>query len=478
MKTIDCLAILSVLFSFIINTSSATTHKVGPTQTYSSPNALYQANVIQDGDTIEIDSATYAGNDALAVWQKNNLFIRGGGGRPKLVANGQYILGKGIWVLAGNDITVENIEFTGAQVPDKNGAGIRLDGEGLTVRHCYFHDNENGILTSNPGLGEILIEYSEFAGNGFGDGFSHNLYIGVVGKLTFRFNYTHRAKIGHLLKSRAKQNFILYNRIMDEDTGNSSRLIDLPNGGFSIIMGNLLMQGPNAENNNMIGYGLEGLFNAAINDLYIVHNTFVNKRVASCLFIDLTAGAESSLIANNIFAGTGTVIQGQGVVQHTYGNNLIETHIDSVGFIDEVNYDYHLSPNAHAIDLGLALSPVSGHSLTPDFAYKHLASSESRSIVNNPDAGAYELNNGVGFDKQLSDQLKIFPNPVTDGLRVELSAKQLKNIKIYDSLGHLYMMSNENRLDVSQLPAGVYWLRVETLSGQMAVKPFVKCLSE
>ena len=38
----------------------------------------------------------------------------------------------------------------------------------------------------------------------------HNLYIGHVNKLTFRFNYSHHAYIGHNLKSRADANYILY----------------------------------------------------------------------------------------------------------------------------------------------------------------------------------------------------------------------------------------------------------------------------
>ena len=46
-------------------------------------------------------------------------------------------------------------------MPDKNGAGIRLEGHGLVVRNCYFHDNEDGILTD--GGGDVdFIEGSEF----------------------------------------------------------------------------------------------------------------------------------------------------------------------------------------------------------------------------------------------------------------------------------------------------------------------------
>ena len=64
---------------------------------------------------------------------------------------------------------------------------------------------------------------------------------------------------------------------MDEQNGESSRLIDLPNGGFSIVMGNLLMQGNNAQNNNLVGYGLEGLSNT-LSEFYFINNTLVNKR--------------------------------------------------------------------------------------------------------------------------------------------------------------------------------------------------------
>jgi hypothetical protein len=259
-----------LLTSFI---SKATTYQVGSTRLYTTPNALYSASVVQDGDTIEIDSEIYTGTPCLAVWQANNLYIKGvGTGKPHMKANGQYIWGKGIWVLAGDNIRVDNIEFSEASVPSQNGAGIRLDGIGMTVQNCYFHDNENGILTANSQAGDILIEYTEFDHNGYGDGFTHNLYIGHVNKLTFRFNYSHHAYIGHNLKSRANENYILYNRIMDEQTGESSRLIDLPNGGFSIIMGNLLMQGSNAQNNNLVGYGLEGLTNT-LGEIYFVNNT-------------------------------------------------------------------------------------------------------------------------------------------------------------------------------------------------------------
>ena len=243
-------ALLLLLFITISHASFATVYQVGNNKSYPTPNSLYLANVLETGDTIDIDDEEFRGDATLAVWTPDSLLIRGVNGRPHLMANGKYIHQKGIWVIKGNNCTVENIAFSGAKVPDKNGAGIRLDGTGITIRSCYFHDCEDGILTSNPEAGDILIEYSEFAHCGFGNGYSHNLYIGRVNSLTFRFNYSHHCKVGHCLKSRAQNNFIYNNFMADENDGYSSRLLDLPNGGFTIVMGNVFMQGPEAINGN------------------------------------------------------------------------------------------------------------------------------------------------------------------------------------------------------------------------------------
>ena len=112
---------------------------------------------------------------------------------------------------------------------------------------------------SRPGgtTGTLTIEHSEFANNGLGDGCNaggctHNVYVANVDRLNFRFNWSHRIATdtmdkGHLLKSRAKLNYILYNRLSGED-GFDSYEIDLPNGGNAVITGNVIEKGPHAEN--------------------------------------------------------------------------------------------------------------------------------------------------------------------------------------------------------------------------------------
>ncbi|PND82658.1 hypothetical protein C1X11_27970, partial [Escherichia coli] len=78
-------------------------------------------------------------------------------------ANGANSMGKGIWVVQGTGTVIENVEMFGARVPDRNGAALRLDGRDLTLRGSYLHDNENGILTNNDGVSNIVIENTEFA---------------------------------------------------------------------------------------------------------------------------------------------------------------------------------------------------------------------------------------------------------------------------------------------------------------------------
>ena len=477
-RYINKLTLLPLLLLITLTTSShAVVYQVGNGQTYASPNALYQANVIQAGDTIEIDAGTYTGQEALAVWDQNDLLIRGVGGRPKLDADGLNIWGKGIWVFAGNDIIVENIEFTGATVVDENGAGIRLDGIGMTARNCYFHHNENGILTSNPYDGDILIEHCEFGYNGFGDGFTHNLYIGHVNQLIFRYNYSHHANVGHNLKSRAVENIIQYNRIMDESTGNSSRLIDLSNGGFALVQGNLFMQGPQAENNNVIGYGREGLSNNPPHEIYCVNNSLVNKRAASCIFFDIQPGTITSVLANNIIAGTGDVSRGPISLNQ---NNLIESNISAVGFVDELNYNYQLIATSSAIDQGAQLPSVNNYNLVPNRQYEHPVQYTDRIIQDSVDIGAYEYENQTGIPHitTTSVAINIYPNPYTDKVVLE-GLFQSYEIQVLNDSGQVVYdytgATSPLTIQLNTLSAGLYFIYIQsTSSPDLSVQKIIK----
>lgn len=361
--------------------AAAATLQVGPTREFQAPCAAIAAAA--PGDIIEIDAGLYLGD--VCAWYTDNLTIRGVNGRARLDAKNKNAQGKGIWVPYGRDTVIENIEFFGAKVPDKNGAGIRASGVNLTVRNCYFHDNEEGILESNIAGSNILIEYTEFDNNGYRDGQSHNVYIGHVASLIFRYNYSHNSVTGHLVKTRAAVNYILYNRITGEN-GTGSYEIDVPNGGTTYVIGNLIQQGPNTENSTLLTYLEEGFFPSNPGtDLYVVNNTFVNQRPAGGTFVYVRpAGPTPPVLVNNIFYGPGTVTNRSDALATT---NFIGDPL----FVDVNKFDYHLTPGSPAIDAGSSPGSANGYPLKPFDEYLDPACGEQRIPAGVIDIGAYEF---------------------------------------------------------------------------------------
>ncbi|HEU5296123.1 MAG TPA: right-handed parallel beta-helix repeat-containing protein [Burkholderiaceae bacterium] len=271
--------------------------QVGPGLTYPVPSAA--AAVAQDGDVIRIAAGDYRGD--VATWRANDLKLCGVGGRARLFADGKSAQGKAIWVIAGARAVVESIEFRNVTVPDQNGAGIRAEGGDLTVRDSGFFDSDEGMLGGEGGV--ITIDRSEFARNGFGDGQSHNLYIGSAKRLVVTSSFFHEAKIGHNFKSRAQETRVENSYFMDGPTGTSSYLIDVPNGGVVYLRGNLFHKGPNADNSIAIAYGQEGL-KWTTNTLEMVHNTVVMTYPGGS-YIAAPGGLQSLKLTANLLAGIG-----------------------------------------------------------------------------------------------------------------------------------------------------------------------------
>jgi len=372
-----------IVFLFVTYANAAVLH-VGPGQQYATPCRAIAA--ASDGDRVQIDaSGGYSGD--VCSWTTNNLTIVGVNGRPKIEAAGHNAKGKAIWVVSGNNTTIENIELTGAAVPDHNGAAIRQEGVNLTMRNCYLHGNQEGILAGDNPSSQILIENTEFAENGHSDGYSHNIYINHIAQFTLQYSYSHDAISGHLVKSRALQNFILFNRLTGE-SGTSSYELDLPNGGRSYVIGNILEQGPRTENSAIVAYGEEGVTNPN-SELYFVNNTVVNNHFNGT-FITVGNGAAPVLVQNNIFNGRGLLIDQPNA---RFSHNLAAGAL----FVDAGNYDYHLQSDSPARDFGVNPGTVNGYSLRPIYQYVNSTCFETRRTTGTAiDAGAFEFSGGGG----------------------------------------------------------------------------------
>ena len=187
--------------------------RVGPKQQF---RTLGEAMVAaRTGDTIEIEAADYFGD--VAVVDKDLVRIVGIGGRPRLIADGTHVEGKGIVVVRAQGVVIENLEFVGARVSDHYGTAIRLEKGSLLVKDSRFVDNELGLMTANDPSIVLEVVGCEFSGlvenRGRGEALCHCLYAGTIDSLHVEGSYFHDGNVGHLLKSRARTNVIRYNRL-------------------------------------------------------------------------------------------------------------------------------------------------------------------------------------------------------------------------------------------------------------------------
>ncbi len=352
---------LFVLASCVVTCGAwAETLRVGPAERIHT--IAEAARVARDGDVVEIASGDYKAD--VAVWTQQDLTIRGVGAMPKLIAMGAAAESKAIFVVRGDRIRIENLEFRGAKVRDRNGAGIRHEAGKLTVVGCRFLENENGILTANDERLSLEIERSEFGYNGSGEGQSHNLYVGAIASLQVTGSYFHHANVGHLLKSRARDNRILYNRLTDEIGGRASYELEFPSGGTALVVGNQIEQSSTTENSKIISFGAEGL-KWPKNALYLAHNTIVNDRPQGARMLDVRAGV-AVVAVNNVLVGQGASLDlpagaGQG--------NVVGDWPD---FVRPQRDDYHLRKDSKLFGAAARAGVAAGGvDLTPSAEYVH-----------------------------------------------------------------------------------------------------------
>src|SRR5258706_1014834 len=201
----------------------ATTLWVGPGQTYATLAAAVAASGA--GDTINVMAGTYT-DDYVTI--SHPLTIVGVGGYAHFVNDQDIPNGKAIMVVDA-DVTIQNLEFSGARVADLNGAGIRWEAGNLTVDHSYFHDNQEGILAGANPTGVAVITNSAFVHNGNvpSDDQEHGVYIGTVASATFNNDYFSNQNGGSDLKSRAAQTTITNSIFVDPVDGTTNYAIDL-----------------------------------------------------------------------------------------------------------------------------------------------------------------------------------------------------------------------------------------------------------
>jgi hypothetical protein len=224
---------------------------VGPNLAY--PSLAKAVAAARAGDVIEVVPGTY--HETFAVTQPR-IVIRGFHGQAHVDCAGlRPVNDKACIVLAAADVTLEDLEISGAEISaaaGNNAACVRNEPDiDFKLSKIVCHGSQGGILTNG---GKVVIENSEFFDNGW-DGLSHNAYLGGnCLSVTIRNSKFHDARVGHEFKSRCAVTTIS-NTSFHAVKG--SRGLDLPDGGAVTIEGGEIRQEITVQNSEMIGFAAE-----------------------------------------------------------------------------------------------------------------------------------------------------------------------------------------------------------------------------
>ena len=286
--------------------ADAATLAVGKDKQYKLPSAAIAA--AKEGDHVDIDPGEYFD---CAVVEADKLVIEGVGDADKVLMTDKACKGKALLVTVGDDITVRNMTLTRARVPDGNGAGIRAEGQNLTVDGVHFVNNQDGILTTD-GMGTLTVRNSLFDRNGTCEqACSHGIYAGHIDKLVVEKSTFIGTKQGHHIKSRALVTEVTGCTIDDGPTGTASYEIDISNGGTLIARDNTITKGPKAENHTAaIMIGAEGITQPT-REITVENNKFRNAGSYGT-FLVYNQTATEAQVKNNQISGKAQALHGDG----------------------------------------------------------------------------------------------------------------------------------------------------------------------
>jgi Right handed beta helix region len=288
--------------------AGAATLRVGPDQALKMPSAA--ARVAAAGDTIEIEPKA-GGYYDCAVWSADKLTIEGMGGGTILTDT--TCQGKAIFVIAGNNITIRNLTFQRARVPDRNGAGIRAEGLNLRIESSRFIDNESGILVVNQPSSEIAVLNSQFIDNGHCEGERCTAGIQTDGlRLLYIESCTFQNELaGDDIRSGAELTELVNNKIDDGAKRANGYLVDLPNGGSLVMRGNQLRRVPASTERNVAVSILSGIGAQPVRELRFIDNRVKNGTGTSLLFVSNWTRMAAEMRGNS-YEGEVTPISSSG----------------------------------------------------------------------------------------------------------------------------------------------------------------------
>lgn len=313
----------------------------------------------------------------------------------------------------------------------------------------------------------------------------------------FRNNYSN----GYLLKMRTlNAGLFLENTTFVNNTSVNLGLVyvqsDSTNGYIFTRWANVLVA------NNDINLSALHIFrsdfaNGSTLDVVINNSTFINNDYNGTYGNSIMASGNGSVnlnVNNSIFwqntvngaASTRDISNGQDQTYDVFIRNSIANvpaNAGTYGTFSATNLTT-LNPATDNLNLDSDYKPTAASNYIidqGDNAYYDVAlfggldlSGNDRIFNTTIDLGVYEYNSTLGIDEisNMEDWLVVYPNPVSETLRIKTFDQDVKRLALYSVNGQKVLEQNEvqNSIDVSNFPSGVYFLQIETTQGATTKK--------
>ena len=227
---------LLLLLVLLAGPAAARTLLVGQ----SHPTLAAAARAAGDGDTIQLPAGEFFD---CAVITARDVVLQGAGAAT--VITDAACEGKALVIARGGNFTLRDLVLARARVPDQNGAGIRLEAQGLVVERVRFDNDQVGILAGSGGPGRIRITDCVFIRGGVAGGRPTSaVMVGPVALLQIERSVFEDVRGGQV-STAADRSELTGNRIATGIEPGAGHAVLAP-AGHLVMRGNELKVGPNA----------------------------------------------------------------------------------------------------------------------------------------------------------------------------------------------------------------------------------------
>ncbi|GAK89546.1 hypothetical protein JCM19297_1374 [Nonlabens ulvanivorans] len=364
----------------------------------------------------------------------------------------------------GEDVIIDGIiisdgHASGAAVNDKSGAAV-YGSQSIILRNCIIENNVN----YNSGTLQFSINGASFA----------RQFI-TIRKSIIRNNLARHSTVYYINMGSNKSantsidNNLIYDNLT-EDNGSEGGLSglfwfrgdnvasdqEIRLSSNTITRNRLLATGTNVTGDVIVnatrisGVVLIRLYNNIVWDNLDENNAEIQQ-----LGI-WTVGMSLANNVNSQFNLTALAFNGNA------SNNLTGNPL----FTDIANDDFTLMAASPAIDVGSL-------NLTPATIVEDL-NGNMRILGTEIDMGAYEYDTTASLNDNNQFSFSLYPNPTSNMITVAVENSAFAKANIYNLQGQLIASSQESSIQISDLTAGMYIIKIETTNGTTATQQFIK----